>query len=340
MSPVDGVFEADELIPSEVRKALLDGVARLGGHGTRGYDMPAEDWHPGSNRQVLDLVHPSMFCYVEGQTRVLPKEGLAWDAWIGAGEPALVMGGEKHDPFASGKYAWLPSDVSVSHDHQSASFDSYINNLHPKQHADLYRAIGGIFARMLPLFNQVLSQLADPAPNRISAEYEWREERGDLFEDEGELEDESEDEFQGPVRQPAVPAFVPRGPKVKVELAGRRLQVIVKLANIELGPTSPRFPGGAWHVEGMKNERIVASGIYYYHCENVTPSKLSFRTAVCEPDYEQGDDRGVQEVYGLSDGGPLNLSLIHISEPTRLLSISYAVFCLKKKKNTDSKLNT
>src|SRR5678816_4278085 len=28
----------------------------------------------------------------------------------------------------------------------------------------------------------------------------------------------------------------------------------------------------------------------------------------------------------------LALSLIHISEPTRLLSISYAVFCLKKKK--------
>src|SRR5674536_37445 len=27
-----------------------------------------------------------------------------------------------------------------------------------------------------------------------------------------------------------------------------------------------------------------------------------------------------------------NLSLIHISEPTRLLSISYAVFCLKQKK--------
>src|SRR5678815_2945447 len=28
-----------------------------------------------------------------------------------------------------------------------------------------------------------------------------------------------------------------------------------------------------------------------------------------------------------------HLSLIHISEPTRLLSISYAVFCLKKKNN-------
>src|SRR5665254_8703 len=31
-------------------------------------------------------------------------------------------------------------------------------------------------------------------------------------------------------------------------------------------------------------------------------------------------------------GKPFDLSLIHISKPTRLLSISYAVFCLKKKK--------
>ena len=32
------------------------------------------------------------------------------------------------------------------------------------------------------------------------------------------------------------------------------------------------------------------------------------------------------------------LSLIHISEPTRLLSISYAVFCLKKKNKEKPKL--
>eukprot|EP00658_Telonema_sp_P-2_P018149 TRINITY_DN1711_c0_g1_i10.p1 TRINITY_DN1711_c0_g1~~TRINITY_DN1711_c0_g1_i10.p1 ORF type:complete len:123 (+),score=21.06 TRINITY_DN1711_c0_g1_i10:386-754(+) len=36
---------------------------------------------------------------------------------------------------------------------------------------------------------------------------------------------------------------------------------------------------------------------------------------------------------------PVNLSLIHISEPTRLLSISYAVFCLKKKKKNNKSLN-
>src|SRR5674536_93458 len=37
---------------------------------------------------------------------------------------------------------------------------------------------------------------------------------------------------------------------------------------------------------------------------------------------------------------PTQLSLIHISEPTRLLSISYAVFCLKKKKKTIIKTHT
>eukprot|EP00658_Telonema_sp_P-2_P052563 TRINITY_DN40790_c0_g1_i1.p1 TRINITY_DN40790_c0_g1~~TRINITY_DN40790_c0_g1_i1.p1 ORF type:complete len:123 (+),score=32.71 TRINITY_DN40790_c0_g1_i1:143-511(+) len=41
----------------------------------------------------------------------------------------------------------------------------------------------------------------------------------------------------------------------------------------------------------------------------------------------------------LSEHGRYGLSLIHISEPTRLLSISYAVFCLKKKKHTNRNKN-
>src|SRR5674536_276730 len=50
--------------------------------------------------------------------------------------------------------------------------------------------------------------------------------------------------------------------------------------------------------------------------------------------------RLLDSLFGEFDGQTLellrglvrSLSLIHISEPTRLLSISYAVFCLKKKK--------
>ena len=37
----------------------------------------------------------------------------------------------------------------------------------------------------------------------------------------------------------------------------------------------------------------------------------------------------IRQRFGIPEG----LSLIHISEPTRLLSTSYAVFCLKKKKH-------
>src|SRR5665254_26623 len=54
----------------------------------------------------------------------------------------------------------------------------------------------------------------------------------------------------------------------------------------------------------------------------------------------------LEEYLGLEGGPPmfrqdftcpaLLLSLIHISEPTRLLSISYAVFCLKKKKKNNN----
>ncbi|KAL1410416.1 hypothetical protein Q8F55_004427 [Vanrija albida] len=56
-----------------------------------------------------------------------------------------------------------------------------------------------------------------------------------------------------------------------------RLQVIVKLANIHLTPEKPQYDGGSWHIEGAFNERICATGLYYYDNENITPSHLSFR---------------------------------------------------------------
>ena len=83
------------------------------------------------------------------------------------------------------------------------------------------------------------------------------------------------------------------------------LQLIVKLASIMLTPQQPRYDGGVWHVEGMRNECIVASGIAYYEQCNTGPSSLAFRCAVAEPAYEQNDDRGPPAVYGLSNGEAL-----------------------------------
>lgn len=65
------------------------------------------------------------------------------------------------------------------------------------------------------------------------------------------------------------------------------IQVIIKYASIVLTPENPEYKGGVWHVEGMKNESIVASAIAYLRCENITTSCLAFRTMVDEPEYEQ-----------------------------------------------------
>lgn len=80
------------------------------------------------------------------------------------------------------------------------------------------------------------------------------------------------------------------------------LQVIVKLASIELTPDNHRYPGGSWHVEGMKNEHIVATSIYYYDVENTTFSHLSFRQGAelddMELQYEQDDHEPLSTVFG------------------------------------------
>ena len=58
------------------------------------------------------------------------------------------------------------------------------------------------------------------------------------------------------------------------------IQVIVKLASIELTPTKPKYDGGSWYIEGRLNEHICASALYYYDSENVTESFLAFRHQV------------------------------------------------------------
>ena len=56
------------------------------------------------------------------------------------------------------------------------------------------------------------------------------------------------------------------------------LQIIVKMASIELTPENPTFSAGNWHVEGQMNEHIVGTLLYYLDSENITDTHLDFRT--------------------------------------------------------------
>src|SRR5678816_3995514 len=60
--------------------------------------------------------------------------------------------------------------------------------------------------------------------------------------------------------------------------------------------------------------------------------RMRRRSRMCMKQERERLDMWLEKERCGSKATPRLLSLIHISEPTRLLSISYAVFCLKKKK--------
>ncbi|MHC3393102.1 DUF4246 domain-containing protein [Streptomyces lavendulocolor] len=313
VSAVDGVWQSDALIDDELRARLREAVRVL-------EEVPEEerDWHPGSGGQVLDLVHPSLFCLVR------EVSGAPERAWRNPTDRC-----EKYE--FSERFQWLPTDVDV-HDDGGVAFRSYINNVHPEAHPELAAVLPDLFARMLPLLENVLTDLRHPRPLRIEADpYGWYDSEPE-YPDKSSYGDEAayaealrawelahDDWWEN--RRPVVPdapAFTPPEPpdaSARVDLRGRRLQVIVKLATVHLTPDQPEYPGGSWHVEGMLNERIVSTGIYYWDSENITESRLSFRAALDDPEYEQNDDNGLREVYGLEDEDALNQVLGSASTP-------------------------
>ncbi|CAF3644890.1 unnamed protein product [Rotaria sp. Silwood1] len=318
MSSVDGVWQSDELIPNHIKKSLITYVNKL-----ENIPENEKDWHPGTNKQILDLVHPSLFCYVHRMTRIINDKNRIINLdnaleHISDGEIIDINANELFSKnkrqkiltnyARSNEFQWLPTEFNISNDGQ-VKIESYINNLHPIEHKDLYKLIEQIFQRFIPLFNKVLTDLIDNKnkPNRIIVDpYGWYKDSSPLYDDE-------EEEDTRPVILPDVEKFqmssLTSSTSSNIDLRGRKLQVIVKLANIVLTPDNPIYPGGVWHVEGMENEHIVATGIFYYSNSNITQSDLQFRTVIKEPDYPQNDERGVQTVYGLNDEEPLNQML-------------------------------
>ncbi|GGW91692.1 hypothetical protein GCM10010321_01060 [Streptomyces chartreusis] len=313
VSAVDGVWHSDTLVDDGLRSRLREAVRVL-------EQVPAaeQDWHPGSDGQVLDLVHPSLFCLVREAS--------------GAPERAWQNPTDRYSRYEfSERFQWLPTDVDVTDDGEVV-FRSYVNNVHPDEHRDLACVLPDLFARLRPLLENVLTDLRHPRPLRIEADpYGWYDSEPEhpdkaSYGDEQAYAEavrawaEAQDDWwenRSPV-VPDAPAFTPpESPdaSARVDLRGRRLQVIVKLATIQLTPEKPEYQGGTWHVEGMLNERIVSTGIYYWDSENITESRLSFRAALDDPDYEQSDDNGVREVYGLEDEDALNQMLGSVSTP-------------------------
>ncbi|KAL9652012.1 hypothetical protein ABK040_000353 [Willaertia magna] len=235
-------------------------------------NVPEEqkDYHPGTDNQVLDLIHPSLYCYVKGVSEIVGK-GV---------EKVEEKKEEKEDDYRyyyrtprektfKVETQWLPTEFLLKENNE-IEIQSYINNVDERKHKELYDVIGKIFSQFVPLFNRVIPLSNNKPLDPFS-----------LFRQHLEPKKEEDDSCKFP----------------------KRLQVIVKAANIIVNQEKGYYPGGSWHIEGTPNENIVAAGIYYYESTNVKDSYLEFRSCIREfYDYEQDDVKGAFEESGLHDG--------------------------------------
>lgn len=269
--------------------------------------------HPGSGNKVLDLVHPSLFPLIYGRSRVLSSgrvELADCVSCIGKGEIAATPDetevevdksrhtfsdwGEANLSPWSKSFQWLPCDVKFIGD--DVKISSYINNLHPNLYPELYSVIEKFIARAIPLWDLTLSSTRAKRQARIlheETEYDYPQGKHppkELGDDLDALdawirtnrvlkrpEPRDYESYQRPVDDEI---------DLRKQFAEQELQVIVKLANIELTPEKPTYEGGSWHVEGQLNERICATALYYYDSANVEDNSLAFRHRTDDEDLE------------------------------------------------------
>lgn len=269
-----GVVKSDTAISQELQKALKEAVAPF-------EDVPEDqkDYHPNSDQQVVDLVHPSLFPVIFGRSRILPDRTINVDTCLGSVGQGDLLPVPSEDYIMrthqygygygsapreySQKFQWLPCDVEFTED-AGCRIVSYINNAHPIKHRGLYEVVEKIITQAVPLWNQTLEYRPynERRINYTSIDYE----EDVIPEPSGQDSDEDDDAYQERwdtyrnsrrLIQPEPEEFAPPNfaswglINLREAFAEEGLQVIVKLANIELTPEKPNYAGGSWHIEGQ-----------------------------------------------------------------------------------------
>ncbi|KAK6515808.1 hypothetical protein TWF281_004398 [Arthrobotrys megalospora] len=329
---IDGVWRIDEFIDESLRHQLINAARSL-------EDNPEKKWHSESNEQLLDLVHPSYWPIIYGRSKTVDGKIITFDVPRAFEiHPRYRYSNSDSDFRYSKKFCWLPSEFEISQTGE-AKITSYINNLAlPEQQRIFYPILEKIFSKFVPLFNHVLADLRRETHNLTRVEhqnYEQRKSDNRRLAEDGYTKtyDELLAQFERGEKLTMDAKYGPRAPRSrllrffsfskgvqilergrfsgsiwqapsqnllqKVKLEGTTAKVIVKMATIILTPKKPRWKGGPWHIEALKNEGIVATGILYYDQENITPSSLAFRRALDDMDIYDGELQELSELYNL-----------------------------------------
>ncbi|KAJ2449691.1 hypothetical protein GGF42_004695, partial [Coemansia sp. RSA 2424] len=305
LSSADGVWLSDSLIDLETTNELKECAAILESTPTN-----QKDWHPDGESRMLNLIDPSLFPLIYArsklyrQTCTSPQESLKAKAL----EASPGSRDKWHE--ALSRFSWLPSEFRVDDD-GAVTIESYINNLHPVKHAAFYPTIASVFAKFLPLLEQVVTDLVHPRQPRVvpdSSKYYESDEPMPDYDDINDDDDYGYDDVTRQWKERATfvhpqpePFAAPARPASPYKLCGRRLQAIIRMSSIELTSKLPIYGRKDWSVAGLDNERIIATGIFFYDVANVPQGNLQFREALSSWDFEaeQFDVYSAAKAYGI-----------------------------------------
>ncbi|KAJ2752781.1 hypothetical protein GGI19_003593 [Coemansia pectinata] len=300
-SAADGVWFSDTLIDAETTNEIRDYAAILESVPDR-----QKDWYPKDRSRVLNLIDPSLFPLIYKRSKLCPQPGLSLQAalkLVEIGEFPGSLEGWRKALNVTEDGDWLPSEFRVD-DNGFVTIESYINNLHPVKHAALYPVIASIFSKFLPLLEQVVTDVVYPRQPRVKPDSDKYYKSDEPMPGDEENDDEElirwkrRATFVHPQPEPFV---APARPVNPYKLRGRQHQAIVKMSNIELTSKRPIYGGEDWSVAGLANERIIATGVFFYDVVNIAPSKLRFREALYAWEFavEQFDIESVVKAYGI-----------------------------------------
>ncbi|KAJ7577457.1 hypothetical protein C8J56DRAFT_1031469 [Mycena floridula] len=146
-----GVFASNGLVPTTLHKELRTELENLAA-------AEPKDFHPGTHGKVQDLIHPSLYPFVGGVTKVDGETPHATGF-------ETAMSDQNNRVILRSRCSWIPSTIIVSEHGRDARIDSYINGLGSRdQYPVLYRLIELTFLMALAHLQKT-----------VQSTYEWDE---------------------------------------------------------------------------------------------------------------------------------------------------------------------
>ena len=309
-----GVFKSDVAVPKSLSAEFRNTAASLQ-RATR---------HTNPVNKVSHIVDPYSYPFSWEHTRTLHfEEPLGLSDCISrtcegqlARQPAEsdcpddARSRYKNDMAFSRRFQYLPFEITFGDRGEGgAKITSYINNVHPMKHRNIYNILESFIDKTIPMFNHSIMAIKAPSYENVRLHVAFMGREPFIKKD--------VDDFR-PAEQRTVLDFADTQGRyrdwlrvdLKKEFWNIGLQYVPHVQEIILTPEESIFNGEDWHVQGQRNERICATAVYIYNSENITSARISFRRRIHDEEASLAagaiqEPPFAPEIYGAQSGDPV-----------------------------------